>query len=100
MVRTGQTGCNARCGSVGNSISIASPRPYLATTDDDAHDAGLADQVVRGVLIERGGHQALLELVDLDQGLRRPVTSLMIAGGCRDAGECRWAAPADRYRTW
>jgi len=39
---------------------------HVAARHDDGHDTGLADNVAFVVAVEDGGHQPLLELVELD----------------------------------
>lgn len=44
----------------------------FATSEHDAHDAGLADQIAAGVLVERRVHQTLAEMIELDAGVAQP----------------------------
>ena len=53
------------CGGGGSSTSIGSPGRTSPAVSDDAHDAGLADQVALGVAVEHGGHQPRLDAVEL-----------------------------------
>jgi hypothetical protein len=75
-------------------------RPHLAVANNDAHDAGLADEVAGRVPVQRGGHQALLELVDLDAGIAQ--AGDFDDGGCAEmqagTGEQRQQIDTGRRR--
>ena len=44
-------------------------RPHVALGNYDAHHASLANQIAVRILVQSRGHQALLEIVDLDAGI-------------------------------
>src|SRR3979490_2892584 len=60
--------------------------PNVAFGDHDAHDSSLANQIAGRILVQRSGHQAFLEIVDLQGGIAQ-------GGGCLTVSPI-WASPA------